>query len=80
MVLSGDGADEFFAGYGTQGAWMNAPSLKVYDWVQQIQYTSGPVRSGLWRPEFASAFGPRLELFERLWMETQGLSDLHRVQ
>ncbi|WLT31789.1 asparagine synthase (glutamine-hydrolyzing) [Geothrix sp. PMB-07] len=80
MVLSGDGADELFAGYGTQASWMSNPTSNVYDWIRCIHYTDGPVRSALWRPEFQSAFQPRQELFEQLWSESQSFSGLARVQ
>ncbi|HJV90472.1 MAG TPA: asparagine synthase (glutamine-hydrolyzing) [Holophagaceae bacterium] len=80
MVLSGDGADEMFAGYWSHGNWMEKPSTDLYAWIDKIQYTETRMRAGLWRPEFHSGLSTRLHGFERFWDETLYYTDLNRVQ
>jgi asparagine synthase (glutamine-hydrolysing) len=43
MVLSGDGGDEFFAGYGTYGNWLRSATTPPYR--APVQFLKGAVRS-----------------------------------
>ena len=86
MVLSGDGADELFAGYRSHGAWMAAWADKtgarpaLLDWLACIQYVDVPQRLRLWRPEFRSHCPAPLEGFTREWDRAGAFSLAHKVQ
>ncbi len=86
MVLSGDGADELFAGYRSHGFFMaefaDRPGVEpeVSDWLRFIHYADLPTRLALWRPEFRSRCSASLEIFGREWEQARGLGLGHKVQ
>lgn len=85
MVLSGDGADEFFGGYWSHGSWMEAVighegPRRVEDWIAHIQYIDSGFRHQLWRPDFRIMSPSLPEVFKREWEISSGSSLLHQVQ
>jgi asparagine synthase (glutamine-hydrolysing) len=71
MVLSGDGADEMFAGYWSHMDWMayydnnrNSPPDPAY-WLQLVSQMTHQKRRDLWREEYRKQLPPILEVFEK---------------
>lgn len=86
MVLSGDGADELFAGYWSHGHFLNfcqshphaVPGLG--DWLRFIQYTDVATRQALWRPEWRGHSPARLDTFAREWERAADFSLANKAQ
>jgi asparagine synthase (glutamine-hydrolysing) len=85
MVLSGDGADEFFAGYWSHGNWMDGRGAQhgphqVEDWISHIEYIDRGFRRQLWRPEYHNITPSLPEVFRLAWERSRNSSSLHQVQ
>ncbi len=86
MILSGDGADESFAGYWSYGHWMKklaSPSGSpdnLDDWLSFITYLDNQRRSQLWRPEYRNACPEPLELFNREFGRARDFSPCNKAQ
>lgn len=85
MVLSGDGGDEFFAGYQSYTKWMdsihdNNSNTSLENWLSFIHYMPGGLRRNLWKPEFRHHTFLPLEEFEKEFEKTRLLSTCHIVQ
>lgn len=86
MVLSGDGADELFAGYWSHGYWLNSfqqdrhlqPSLA--HWLKFINYISPEQRRLLWREEYKRFSPAAMETFEEAFAATSSFSLCHKAQ
>jgi|GEM_PF-39204 len=86
MVLSGDGADEAFAGYWSYGNWLRSleehgeHAATLPHWLSFITYINSPTRMQLWRPEYRHLCPAPLEAFEREFARTSAYSPCHKVQ
>ena len=86
MILSGDGADESFAGYWSYGNWMSsfdhnpAQQPTLDHWLKFINYVPVPHRKALWRPEHRHICPAPLELFEQEFARTAGYTTCQKVQ
>ncbi|RNC66000.1 MAG: asparagine synthase (glutamine-hydrolyzing) [Desulfuromonadales bacterium] len=86
MVLSGDGADELFAGYWSHGDWLNSfqqdrsirPSLA--HWLSFINYADTGRRLSLWRDEYRDVCPAPQETFERAYATARPFSPCHKAQ
>lgn len=86
MVLSGDGADEAFAGYWSHGNWLTSllngsstePTLD--HWLTFINYISTPMRTSLWRPEYRQICPAPLTTFHKFWEQAKNYSLCNKVQ
>lgn len=89
MVLSGDGADEFFGGYKTYAYWLKFIKNKhhnkdiskktLYNWLNIVGMDS-TLMHFLWKKEFEEINNRRLSGFESLFKKGLGYSNNHVVQ
>lgn len=89
MVLSGDGADEAFAGYNAYRYWLEfihlkgnpRESLSAGHWLRfKSSKLKEPIRMQLWRPEYRHLVNSRFHEFETLFEKGRGYSDVQHAQ
>lgn len=86
MVLSGDGADELFAGYWSHGDWLNSlqkdPSTRptLAHWLSFINYADSGRRLSLWRDEYKDVCPAPQETFEKAFAVARPFSLCHKAQ
>jgi len=92
MVLSGDGADELFAGYWSYGHWLSAlwqsaatpgsaqRSASLSDWLVYTNYINPAQRNLLWKSDFASVCPSPLERMKWEFGRTRELSACNKAQ
>ncbi|HEX9656899.1 MAG TPA: asparagine synthase (glutamine-hydrolyzing) [Bacteroidota bacterium] len=92
MVLSGDGADELFAGYWSYGHWLSSlwqsastpdgahRGATLSDWLVHVNYINPAQRSSLWKPDLASVCPSPLERMKWEFGRTRELSACNKAQ
>ncbi len=89
MVLSGDGADELFAGNWSYGHWLSSlwqsstiadRVATLNDWLVYVNYINPAQRSSLWKPDFASVSPSPLERMKWEFGRTRGFSPCNKAQ
>lgn len=86
MVLSGDGADELFAGYWSHGDWLNSfqqdksISPTLAHWLSFINYADTGRRLSLWRDEYKDVCPAPQETFERAFATARPFSLCNKAQ